>query len=336
MEVALSKASLTGAGSVASADSDSTGLTSLCDPTQFSVGRNMIFVCGVPRSGTTLMQRILGNHSQVYAGPEFDFVPQIVQRWRGDMRASVSSGRIAPIVNHEGLDKAFRAFLSTIFLEKLNAGPQTVFCEKTPATALVLDDLITLLPKARFVMMVRDPVEVVNSMRQVKTRQLAKCQRPARFIRSLAGSVELYNQYMDAALPTARIHDQIKLSYYADLVANPETEVRRVCKHVGLPFEPSMLKIEDAESSLPKMADETWYSHEEQSKPICASGVVTKKLLLSKDEVAMVKAHVKKWPELERFDLSDAPLSLKQYLLWSAERAKVHGVLLPRKQSRSV
>ncbi len=296
----------------------------------FADGENMVFVCGVPRSGTTLLQRIFGGHSRVYAGPEFDFVPQIIQGVRRQMQASIESGRIAPLVDNLGLDRAFGAFFASIFYDKIKDGPETVFCEKTPATALVLEELVALFPKARIVVMMRDPVDVANSMKQVKARQLAEGVRPVRFVRSVAGSVASFNQYMSIVLPAARAHEQISLSYYTDLVTDPDAEVRRLCTHIGLPFEPEMLAIDRHEQVYPKTEDETWYSNEELTKPITASGVVTKDRLLSEDEIAMVRTKVDSWPELDRFTLSDRPLNMKQKLKWWVEKAKVHGIFLPR------
>ena len=53
----------------------------------------LIFVGGSPRSGTTLVQRILDCHPEIYGGPEFDFVPSIVDLFQ-TMRKSIGSGRI--------------------------------------------------------------------------------------------------------------------------------------------------------------------------------------------------------------------------------------------------
>ncbi|MEO1139914.1 MAG: sulfotransferase, partial [Pseudomonadota bacterium] len=52
-------------------------------------GRGMIFVGGPPRSGTTLLQRIMGAHQDVFAGPEFDFIPTHVFELRKKMLRSI-------------------------------------------------------------------------------------------------------------------------------------------------------------------------------------------------------------------------------------------------------
>src|SRR5205085_1802349 len=58
------------------------------------LGERLLFVGGPPRSGTTLVQKVLSAHPDVAGAGEFDFVPRIVDL-RNELRASVRSGRIA-------------------------------------------------------------------------------------------------------------------------------------------------------------------------------------------------------------------------------------------------
>ncbi|MGB0109821.1 MAG: sulfotransferase, partial [Terriglobales bacterium] len=62
----------------------------------------LIFVGGSPRSGTTLVQRVLDCHPEIYGGPEFDFVPPIVDLFQ-EMRRSIRSGRIDAILDEKAL-----------------------------------------------------------------------------------------------------------------------------------------------------------------------------------------------------------------------------------------
>lgn len=88
-------------------------------PEQLQCGKNMLFIGGAPRSGTTLMQRIMGAHSQVYAGPEFDFIPTHINKLRAKMLGSIRSGRIKPIVDECDLDQALGLFITSIFEKRL-------------------------------------------------------------------------------------------------------------------------------------------------------------------------------------------------------------------------
>ena len=61
------------------------------------------------------MQRILDCHPEIYGGPEFDFVPPIVDLFQ-EMRKSIRSGRIDAILDEEGLVHAFRGLLIALLL----------------------------------------------------------------------------------------------------------------------------------------------------------------------------------------------------------------------------
>lgn len=298
--------------------------------TTFSKGKGMIFVGGSPRSGTTLMQRILGSHSSVYAGPEFDFVPTHILPLRKSMIDAVQSGRISPIVDEEVLDRAFQSMMGTIFEEKLKATQKSVFCEKTPANALVLSELEQLLPEARFIMMIRDPRKIVNSMRSVRDKFLAKGKRPPRFVRSVAGSVQEVNRYHAAALLAAQASSKIMIVHYEDIIQNPQLVVEAVCKHVGLAFEPGMVEIEKTEFVSPTNNSGEFYTDAQLKGPIGGSQRVTQNNLLSDREERLVELYTQSWPELDRYQMSLDTPGVADRLAWEQSRIARHGVFLPR------
>jgi hypothetical protein len=45
-----------------------------------------VFIGGAPRSGTTMIQNILANHSGIHAGPEFDWTPELARIFSGIKR----------------------------------------------------------------------------------------------------------------------------------------------------------------------------------------------------------------------------------------------------------
>jgi hypothetical protein len=278
------------------------------------------------------MQRIMGAHSDVFAGPEFDFVPTQIIELRDNMLRSIRSGRIEAILDEQTLDHALASFVCGMFEERLKRAGKSVFCEKTPANALAFPDLEKFLPDARHIMMVRDPRDVANSMRTVRDKFISNGQRPPRFVRSIAASVQEINRFYDAGLSAAERSDKVLLIYYEDLISDPIREIRRVCDHTGLTYQPEMQHIEQKTFVSPSSGDENWYSQSDLQQPIQSSGVVSKKFSLSKSEITLVERFSLENPALARYKLRPSKPTLWENILWRASLARKAGVLLPRRR----
>lgn len=279
------------------------------------------------------MQRIMGGHRDVFAGPEFDFAPTHITRLRGDMRRSIQSGRISKIVDEETLDKAFQSFLCSMFSERLRRDQKSVFCEKTPANALAFEEIGKILPEVRFIMMVRDPRDIVNSMKSVRERFVAAGKRPPRFLRSIAASVEEINRFYEAGLTAAKHDSRVLPVYYEDLVDAPEREVRRVCVHVGLEFQPQMVELGNKTYEAPRAeTNSAWYSKAQLEQPIQKGGVVSGKFLLNPREVSLVERFMLESPALARYDLRPGIPSLPERLYWAFSQCGKAGIFLPRRR----
>src|SRR5258708_27193176 len=166
----------------------------------------LIFVGGSPRSGTTLTQRILDCHPEIYGGPEFDFVPAIIKLFH-DMQTSIRSGRIDAILDEKALVRAFRCFLTALLLPKLQAEGVSYLSEKTPSNVFAFAGLERCVPEAKKIFIIRDPRDVVSSMLDVGRRQRRRRGRAPGFVRDTLAAVEYMNQCLKAGAATAEISD---------------------------------------------------------------------------------------------------------------------------------
>ena len=192
-----------------------------------------IFIVGMPRSGTTLLERILGNHSQVTpAGELADFSRQ--WRWTADLHG------------HRVLDEALLASAGRIdfaelgrrYLEQTQwrANGKRWYVDKLPPNYMLAGFIRLALPQARIVHMSRDPMDLCFSN-----------------YRALFGDAFAYSYDLDAlaahhaqyrrlmahwhqAMPGA-IHDVA----YASLVQDTEATARALFDYCGLDFEPGCM-----------------------------------------------------------------------------------------------
>lgn len=132
---------------------------------KFVYDRNtpLIFIGGMPRSGTTLLRVLLDAHPEIRCGEETRVVPRILgfrQQW---MKAPFESRRLKEAgVSSEVLDSAVAAFILEIIAK--HGSPAGRLCNKDPFTLRSAVYLKQLFPSAKFIFMVRDGRAVVHSI----------------------------------------------------------------------------------------------------------------------------------------------------------------------------
>jgi tetratricopeptide (TPR) repeat protein len=192
-----------------------------------------IFVVGMPRSGTTLLERILGNHSQVTSAGELpDFSRQM--RWVADQHGHKLIDE-ALIARTAGIDFAE---LGRRYLQQTQwrAEGRAWYVDKLPPNYLLAGFIHRALPGARILHMVRDPMDVCFS------NYRALFGDSFGYSYSFETLAAHYRQYLrlmrhwHEVMPGA-VFD---VSYDA-MVTDTETTARRILAHCGLPFEADCL-----------------------------------------------------------------------------------------------
>jgi tetratricopeptide (TPR) repeat protein len=201
---------------------------------QLKTGRP-IFIIGLPRSGSTLVERILGSHSAVHsAGELVDFAHALVS-------AVTAKGTRRPMSRRELVAASAKldfAALGRDYLERTRAGSghKPHFIDKMPLNYLYCGIIRRALPNARIVHLTRHPLAVCYAM----YKTLFDEGYPFSYNLDEIGRYYLsYRKLMNhwhATVPGA-IHDL----GYEQLVADPEGETRRLLEFCGLPWEDACL-----------------------------------------------------------------------------------------------
>ena len=218
-----------------------------------------IFIVGLPRSGSTLLEQILSSHSQVDGTHELADLGRIVR----SRPALVDPPARFPasIVN---LDAGEFRQMGVEYLERSlrHRGEAPFFTDKNPNNFVHVGLLHLILPNAKIINARRHPLDSCFG----SYKQLFAAGQP--FTYDLVELGEYYLQYqrlMDhwhEVLP-GKVLDV----HYEDVVADLEGQVRRVLDHCGLAFESSCLRFHETERSV-KSA-----SSEQVRKPIYSSSV---------------------------------------------------------------
>lgn len=186
-----------------------------------------VFVVGMPRSGTTLIEQILASHPDVCGGGELSILQDIAHQ----------AGGYPALAEH--LNAENEQALGERYLEatKPLAGGQKRFVDKMPSNFLFAGLIHRILPNARIIHVRRDPVDTcLSCYTKLFTReQLFSYDQAelARFYRS-------YDRLMDhwrAVLPADRFIEV----RYEDMVADLEHQTRRLTDFCGLDWNPACL-----------------------------------------------------------------------------------------------
>ena len=201
-----------------------------------------IFIVGMPRSGTTLIEQILASHSSVHGAGEMEAVRDVVMGLAG---AGVGLAGMAPATRPfpEGV-----ADLEAKHFRRLGEDYGRVLDRVAPAAARVTDKmprnfffvgLINLaLPNARLVHSTRSAVDTCLSC---YAHHFPKGQEFTYDLADLGRYYRLYDRLMRhwREVLTERILDFA----YEQVVADPETETRRLLEYCGLEWEDSCLSF---------------------------------------------------------------------------------------------
>ena len=193
-----------------------------------------IFIVGMPRTGTTLLERLLGSHSQVWSVGEFTAFPALLAELVKEKLASATEIKAA---NDASLRIDFRelGMRYTAAARQLSAD-RPRFVDKLPFNFLYCGYILAALPNAKLIHLVRDPLDTCYA---VYKTMFFNAYYYSYDLDELADYYVGYREQMDhwhRVLP-GRILDV----HYEDLVNDPEAQARRVLEWCGLPWEDSVL-----------------------------------------------------------------------------------------------
>ena len=249
----------------------------LANPTDVPVPQDSelsrpIFIVGLPRTGTTLLERILGRHQQVCNAGELDDFP-LQLRWCAD-RFSKSFFDASIISSAARTDPGL---LGRRYLQHAawRSGGRPVFTDKLPMNFLYIGWIARALPQARILHMTRNPMDSCFS----NLKELFTDAYPYSYdLHDLAGHYGRYRRLM------AHWHEQfpgrVMDVAYEDLVENPEATSRAVLAHCGLDWSAQLLRIEQGSGTVTtasavqvrepihRRSVQAWRAYEAQLQPL--------------------------------------------------------------------
>jgi tetratricopeptide (TPR) repeat protein len=196
-----------------------------------------IFILGMPRAGSTLIEQILSSHSMIEGTMELPDLPAIALR---EGRGGGPAGWVEAIAD---MAPGRLAELGAEFIERTRVQRKTdkpFFIDKLPNNWLYTGLIHLILPNAKIIDARRHPLDCCfSNFRQ----HFAKGQA---FSYDLGDMGHYYADYVRAmAHVDAVLPDRLHRVIHEALVADPEAEVRALLTYLGLPFEPACLSFHE-------------------------------------------------------------------------------------------
>ena len=199
-----------------------------------------IFIVGLPRTGTTLTERIVSSHSQVESIGETQFLQMVLRRESTVSSVEPMNQAMVRALAHIAMGLIARGFLDAV---SYRLGSEPMFIDKLPFNFLFLGFIAKAYPNARIIHLSRNPMDACFSMyKQVFTWAY-------KFSYSLEGLGQYYVAY-DRLLTHWRevLKDRMIEVEYELLVDDQEGQTRRLLDKLGLEFEEACLNFDQNEA----------------------------------------------------------------------------------------
>ncbi|MEO1473482.1 MAG: sulfotransferase, partial [Pseudomonadota bacterium] len=223
---------------------------SVCTPGLFEAKSGMgdpspdpIFIVGLPRAGSTLIEQILASHSQVDGTLELPNILALSQRLRGRDRAGGGAyPEILTTLDNEQLRSLGTEYIDTTRIHRAGA---PFFTDKMPNNFRHIGLIHLILPHAKIIDARREPLSCCwSGFKQL----FAEGQE---FTYGLEQIGHYYRAYVDLMDHWDRVlPGKVLRVEHEDVVADLDTQVRRILDHCGLPFEESCINFHETERAV--------------------------------------------------------------------------------------
>jgi tetratricopeptide (TPR) repeat protein len=196
-----------------------------------------IFIVGLPRAGSTLVEQILASHSEVEGTRELPCLQTLVAQMQGEFNRKLTG------LKGEALARLGEQYLKNARIFRNLGRPR--FTDKMLRNFLYIGLIHAILPRAKIIDVRRNPLDCCLA----NFKQMFGGAYPYSY--DLAELGKYYNAYLDLmAHYDAVLPGKIHRTFYEELVEQPEAEIRKLLAYLALPFEEQCLKFYESRRAV--------------------------------------------------------------------------------------
>jgi Sulfotransferase family len=266
----------------------------------------MVFILGKERSGTTLLQNLLGNHPNVIGPPECDFILFLYPRF-GKIKKWTEKDIhhfIEELFKEQWISKVWRIDkdkLTSILLSIKETVDYASICrviyycmrnnkenillmsDKNPIYVLLIPTILKIFPDAKFIHLIREPRDNVNShLKSFKVKN----------VRFQAQKWLAYSAILQRS--KRKMPEKCYTLLYENLVEHPEVSMRRLCEFLLISYDDKMIQNPVAErlenSGIePLLVESAKIIHANLLKPVNTTNIGKWKTGMSNENIEVVE-----------------------------------------------
>ncbi|NQX87262.1 MAG: sulfotransferase [Halioglobus sp.] len=204
-----------------------------------------IFIVGMPRTGTTLVQQILAGHSQVFAAGELQNFPQQIKRMTDSETQGLFDLNAVQRATHLDMTQLGLAYIDST---RPRTGRKAHFTDKLPLNFFLLGLIHLALPRATLVCLRRDPMDTcLSNYRQLFAASFKHYQYNLELLDCGRYYIEFDRtmQHWHKVMPNKIFEVQ-----YESLVTDPRRVIRELLDHCNLEWESTCLDFDKRASNV--------------------------------------------------------------------------------------
>ena len=222
-----------------------------------------LFIFSLPRSGSTLTQKILGTHPEITTvGEPWILLPYLYTLKEQGAYAEYGHHLAAQAIEQFCLElpngKAdYQAEIRALVLRLYDkvarnnqaaSTPAKYFLDKTPRYALVAEEIIQLFPEAKFILLWRNPLAIAASMMTTWSNNKWNLYRYR---------IDLFDGLANLVSIAEKYSDRLHILQYENLLLNPQVELQKICDYLDISFNQELLSRFSQTKLNPEIGDPT-------------------------------------------------------------------------------
>ena len=203
------------------------------------ISRKLIFIIGMPRSGTSLVEQILSSHCDIFGGGELPFLDQ-------GLKKTFLNDNFDQNLKKEDIQKLILGFRDE-YLERISNYDSSTkgFTDKAPLNFRFIGFIKYLFPNAKIINCIRDPLDITwSNFKNYFSNSL-------RFTNNLEDIGHFYKLYEDLIVFWRKKFPKFIYDIeYLDLVENPKTEIKKLLNFCELKWDENCLNHHKNERAI--------------------------------------------------------------------------------------